>query len=56
MIVAKTPLLAEDGTVTGIASVVTDISEQKRTAAVLENARACRPKPPCRPSRASSPT
>jgi PAS domain S-box-containing protein len=39
VIVAKTPLLAEDGTITGIASVVTDISEQKRTAAVLERAR-----------------
>jgi PAS domain S-box-containing protein len=39
VIVAKTPLLAEDGTMTGIASVVTDISEQKRTAAVLERAR-----------------
>ena len=39
VIVAKTPLLAEDGTVTGIASVVTDISDQKRTAAVLERAR-----------------
>ena len=39
VIVAKTPLLAEDGTITGIASVVTDISEQKRTAEVLEKAR-----------------
>jgi PAS domain S-box-containing protein len=39
VIVAKTPLLAEDGTVTGVASVVTDISDQKRTAAVLERAR-----------------
>ncbi len=39
VIVAKTPLLAEDGTITGLASVVTDISEQKRTAAVLERAR-----------------
>jgi PAS domain S-box-containing protein len=39
VIVAKTPLLTEDGTMTGIASVVTDISEQKRTAAVLERAR-----------------
>ena len=39
VIVAKTPLLTEDGTITGIASVVTDISEQKRTAAVLERAR-----------------
>jgi PAS domain S-box-containing protein len=39
VIVAKTALVAEDGTVTGIASVVTDISEQKRTSAVLEKAR-----------------
>ena len=39
VIIAKTPLLAEDGTVTGIASVVTDISDQKRTSAVLERAR-----------------
>jgi PAS domain S-box-containing protein len=39
VIVAKTPLLTEDGAMTGIASVVTDISEQKRTAAVLERAR-----------------
>jgi len=39
VIVAKTPLLAEDGAIIGIASVVTDISEQKRTAAVLERAR-----------------
>jgi PAS domain S-box-containing protein len=39
VIVAKTPLLAEDGTITGIASVVTDISEQKRIAALLERAR-----------------
>ncbi len=39
VIVAKTPLLTADGTMTGIASVVTDISEQKRTAAVLERAR-----------------
>jgi PAS domain S-box-containing protein len=39
VIVAKTPLLSEDGQITGIASVVTDISEQKRTAAVLERAR-----------------
>jgi PAS domain S-box-containing protein len=39
VIVAKTPLLAEDGTITGIASVVTDISEQKRTSVVLERAR-----------------
>src|SRR4029079_15108954 len=34
------PLLAEDGTVTGFASVVTDISEQRRTAEMLERARA----------------
>jgi PAS domain S-box-containing protein len=39
IIVAKTPLVAEDGTITGIASVVTDISDQKRNAAVLERAR-----------------
>jgi len=39
VLVAKTPLLAEDGTLTGIASVVTDISDQKRTAALLERAR-----------------
>ena len=39
VIIAKTPLLAEDGTITGIASVITDISEQKRTAGVLEKAR-----------------
>jgi two-component system sensor histidine kinase/response regulator len=39
VIVAKTPLVAEDGTVTGLAAVVTDISEQKRTAEVLEKAR-----------------
>jgi len=39
VIIAKTPLLAEDGTVTGIASVVNDISDQKRTSAVLERAR-----------------
>jgi PAS domain S-box-containing protein len=30
VLIAKTPLLAEDGDVTGIASVITDISEQKR--------------------------
>jgi PAS domain S-box-containing protein len=40
VIVAKTPLLAEDGAITGIASVVTDISEQKRNSAILERARA----------------
>jgi len=39
VIVAKTALVAADGTVTGLASVVTDISEQKRTAEVLEKAR-----------------
>jgi PAS domain S-box-containing protein len=39
VIVAKTPLIAEDGAVTGVAAVVTDISDQKRTAAVLERAR-----------------
>jgi PAS domain S-box-containing protein len=39
VIVAKTALVAEDGTVTGIASVVTDISDQKRTSEVLEKAR-----------------
>src|SRR3954464_16027710 len=39
VIIAKTPLLAEDGTVTGLPSVVTDISEQKRTAAALQRAR-----------------
>jgi len=39
VIVAKTPLIAADGTVTGHASVFTDISDQKRTAADLERAR-----------------
>lgn len=39
VIVAKTPLLAADGTITGIASVVTDISDQKRSHAMLERAR-----------------
>jgi PAS domain S-box-containing protein len=39
VIVAKTPLLAEDGSIAGLASVVTDISEQKHAAAVLERAR-----------------
>ena len=39
VIVAKTPLVADDGTVTGLAAVVTDISEQKRVAAALEKAR-----------------
>jgi PAS domain S-box-containing protein len=39
VIVAKTPLIAEDGSVTGVAAIVTDISEQKRTAEVLERAR-----------------
>src|SRR4029079_17293887 len=32
-------LMAEDGTITGIASVLTDISEQKRTADIQEKAR-----------------
>jgi hypothetical protein len=40
VIVAKTPLLADDGTVTGLAAVVTDISEQKRISQALEKARA----------------
>ncbi len=39
VLIAKTPLLADDGTVTGIASFITDISEQKQTAAALERAR-----------------
>jgi PAS domain S-box-containing protein len=39
VIVAKTPLMAEDGTITGIASVLTDITEQKRTAEIQEKAR-----------------
>ncbi len=39
VIVAKTPLLSEDGSITGIASVITDISDQKRTADMLERAR-----------------
>jgi PAS domain S-box-containing protein len=39
VIVAKTPLVADDGTVTGLAAVVTDISEQKRVSAALEKAR-----------------
>jgi len=39
VIIAKTPLMAEDGTITGIASVITDISEQKRIAEMLEKAR-----------------
>jgi PAS domain S-box-containing protein len=39
VIIAKTPLMAEDGTITGIASVVTDISEQRRTAEIKEKAR-----------------
>ena len=39
VIVAKTPLLAADGSITGIASVVIDISDEKRTAAELERAR-----------------
>ncbi len=39
VLIAKTPLLSDDGSVTGIASVLTDISEQKRTAEALERAR-----------------
>ena len=39
VIIAKTPLMAEDGTITGIASVVTDISQQKRTVEIQERAR-----------------
>ena len=39
VLVAKTPLVHEDGSITGIAAVVTDISEQKRTTAMLERAR-----------------
>jgi len=39
VIVAKTPLLSEDGVLTGIASVVIDISDEKRTAAELQRAR-----------------
>jgi len=39
VIVAKTPLLAEDGSITGVASVVIDISDEKRTANELERAR-----------------
>ena len=39
VIVAKTPLMADDGTVTGLAAVITDISEQKRISEALEKAR-----------------
>jgi PAS domain S-box-containing protein len=39
VLVAKTPLVAEDGSIVGIASVTTDISEQKRISATLERAR-----------------
>ncbi|MDF3020978.1 MAG: putative Sensor histidine kinase, partial [Steroidobacteraceae bacterium] len=39
VIVAKTPLVADDGTVTGIAAVITDISDQKRISETLERAR-----------------
>ena len=39
VIVAKTPLVADDGTVTGIAAVITDISDQKRISETLEKAR-----------------
>jgi PAS domain S-box-containing protein len=39
VLIAKTPLIAEDGTINGIASVITDISAQKRVAASLDRAR-----------------
>jgi PAS domain S-box-containing protein len=39
VLVAKTSLVAEDGSIVGIASVTTDISEQKRISATLERAR-----------------
>jgi PAS domain S-box-containing protein len=39
VIIAKTPLMTEDGVITGIAAVVTDISEQKRITDALEKAR-----------------
>jgi PAS domain S-box-containing protein len=39
VIVAKTPLVADDGTVTGLAAVITDISEQKRISEALEVSR-----------------
>jgi PAS domain S-box-containing protein len=39
VLIAKTPLIGEDGTVNGIASVITDISAQKRIAANLDRAR-----------------
>jgi hypothetical protein len=39
VIVAKTPLLSDDGNVTGLAAVVTDISGQKRITEALEKAR-----------------
>jgi PAS domain S-box-containing protein len=39
VLIAKTPLLMDDGTVTGIASVITDISAEKRIAANLDRAR-----------------
>ncbi|MEJ0086462.1 MAG: ATP-binding protein [Pseudomonadota bacterium] len=39
VLVAKTPLLSDDGSIVGIASVTTDISEQKRTTEMLERAR-----------------
>jgi PAS domain S-box-containing protein len=38
VLIAKTPLLAEDGSVTGIASIITDITEQKRMRAAAEAA------------------
>jgi PAS domain S-box-containing protein len=39
VLVAKAPLFAEDGTLTGFASVVTDITEQRKTTEMLERAR-----------------
>jgi PAS domain S-box-containing protein len=39
VIVAKTPLVSDDGTVTGLAAVITDISEQKRISETLQKAR-----------------
>jgi PAS domain S-box-containing protein len=39
VIVAKTPLITDDGAVTGLAAVVTDISAQKRVTEALEKAR-----------------
>jgi hypothetical protein len=39
VLIAKTPLIGEDGAVNGIASVITDISAQKRIATNLDRAR-----------------